>query len=463
MQRRHGNDSVYRRIDHSERQHYLRHAGGDGVGGGREGHITYYYNFTGYFTGTMTVSGQAVAVIGTTGQSTSLQSTLGSGPLGGGTTHVNAEYEPLYITDTYNYRIVRIDDILGDNLRTVGSYGSGAKQFGLPMGIQGDACRIVELQVPGTASASAVHPSPEMLFIRTYIADTYDNRIVRMDDMNGTNLTVLGSNAGPISFINPYGVSVDTYGTIYIADSRDYRIAMSDDMLGTFFTTYNAFAPGLDSPTTIVPAPPPTPIGVPTLSATVLSFANTVVGMPSAPQTVTMTNIGSAPLEISSITTGADFTQTNTCGASVTAGESCTITITFVPTASGNRTGAITVNFTSGPARTIRAKGLGTLVSVSPLSLNFGNVNAGVGGTSLPITVSNPGSAPAAISSIRLSGSPVYRLKNGCSTSLAAGSSCTLTLWFFPQSAAIYNATVTVTDGSGTAQIVSATGTGVSN
>jgi hypothetical protein len=257
---------------------------------------------------------------------------------------------------------------------------------------------------------------------------------------------------------------VDPYGTIYIADSRSYRLVMTDDMSGTFFTTYTGGSnPTFDSPTTIVPVPPSSPIAVPTISTTKLTYDNTVVGTQSATQNVTLTNIGSAPLDISGFTTGPDFTQTNTCGASVTAGQSCTISISFSPTTPGTLTESVAVNFANGPSKTIGVHGTGTLVTVSPLSINFGIVNTGIGGASTTVTVSNPGAAAAGISSIVLTGSRVYWLKNSCPASLASGASCTLTLHFFPQTNALYNAVITVTDAAGIAQKVSVTGTGGSN
>jgi dienelactone hydrolase len=67
----------------------------------------------------------------------------------------------------------------------------------------------------------------------------------------------------------------------------------------------------------------------------------------SSPQSVTLTNTGGAALSITGITiTGAfasDFSQTNTCKASVSAGMSCTITATFKPTNSGLRSARISI------------------------------------------------------------------------------------------------------------------------
>jgi hypothetical protein len=49
-----------------------------------------------------------------------------------------------------------------------------------------------------------------------------------------------------------------------------------------------------------------------------------------------MTNTGDQTLEITSIVvTSTDYAQTNTCGSTLVAGASCTLTITFSPTKTG--------------------------------------------------------------------------------------------------------------------------------
>jgi hypothetical protein len=67
---------------------------------------------------------------------------------------------------------------------------------------------------------------------------------------------------------------------------------------------------------------------------------------------VTLTNIGTTALTISAIaitgTNAGDFQQTHTCGASLAAGASCTISVTFKPTATGTR--AATVGVTDSAA-----------------------------------------------------------------------------------------------------------------
>src|SRR5439155_23219900 len=83
------------------------------------------------------------------------------------------------------------------------------------------------------------------------------------------------------------------------------------------------------------------------LSPTSLTFGNQNVATTSAAQTVTLSNSGTAALSITSVaatgTNAGDFAQSNTCGSSVNAGASCTISVTFKPTATGTRAASVAV------------------------------------------------------------------------------------------------------------------------
>jgi len=79
------------------------------------------------------------------------------------------------------------------------------------------------------------------------------------------------------------------------------------------------------------------------VSPTSLAFGNQTVGTTSSAKTVTLKNTGTAPLTISSIMATVDYAETNTCGSSLAAGGSCTISVTFHPTAKGTRPGAVII------------------------------------------------------------------------------------------------------------------------
>ena len=103
------------------------------------------------------------------------------------------------------------------------------------------------------------------------------------------------------------------------------------------------------------------------LSPRSLSFGNQQVNTPSAAQNVTLTNNGSASLTISSIALGGtnsgDFAQSNNCPSSsstLAAGASCTISVTFSPTATGSRSASlIFTDNASGSPQSVALSGTG--------------------------------------------------------------------------------------------------------
>src|SRR5918912_3218541 len=83
------------------------------------------------------------------------------------------------------------------------------------------------------------------------------------------------------------------------------------------------------------------------LTPTSLTFGAQAIGTTSAPQSITVTNTGNAGLFISSaaVPNTLDFTEVSDgcSGLTLAAGTSCTVSITFSPTASGTRSAAFTV------------------------------------------------------------------------------------------------------------------------
>jgi hypothetical protein len=108
------------------------------------------------------------------------------------------------------------------------------------------------------------------------------------------------------------------------------------------------------------------------VAPTTVNFQSQIIGVPSAAQTVTLTNSGgNASLAISSVQTTGDYSQTNNCPSSLTAGASCTITITFTPTVVGSRTGTVTVtDNAAGSPQSVNLTGAGAdfAVASSPTS-----------------------------------------------------------------------------------------------
>jgi hypothetical protein len=168
------------------------------------------------------------------------------------------------------------------------------------------------------------------------------------------------------------------------------------------------------------------------ISPTALGFGSVATGSTSAAQTVTVTNSGSAAAPVSGVSASGDFSQTNTCGSSLAAGGSCTVTVRFAPTATGSRTGNLTVT-AAGVTNTVPLSGTGVAagprLTASPSSLTFPATVVGNASASQTVTVTNEGTAAATVSGVTASGD--FSQTGNCG-SLAVGASCTVTVTFRP-------------------------------
>jgi hypothetical protein len=193
----------------------------------------------------------------------------------------------------------------------------------------------------------------------------------------------------------------------------------------------------------------------------VAADGGTPVGTTSAAQTLTLNNTGTAALIISSIAASGDFGQTNTCGSTVVVGGNCTISVTFTPTATGSRTGAITfIDNAAGSPQTVSLLGTGNpTATLSPSNLSFSSQPAGTMSTAQIMTLTNSFSTTLAITSIAAAGD--FAETNTCGTSVPAGSTCNISVAFKPSAFGSRMGTLTVTDSaSNSPQVASLSGTG---
>ncbi len=93
---------------------------------------------------------------------------------------------------------------------------------------------------------------------------------------------------------------------------------------------------------TATPTATPTP-GALTISPAKLEFAGHRLGSSSSAKTVKVTNGSGVTAIIAGMSTDGDFAQTSTCGARLAALGTCTISITFKPTAAGKLSGSLTL------------------------------------------------------------------------------------------------------------------------
>jgi hypothetical protein len=259
-----------------------------------------------------------------------------------------------------------------------------------------------------------------------------------------SSIAVTGTNATDFSQTNTCGTGLADGASCTITVT--FKPAQSGPRTASVTITDNAAG----SPQTIslsgtglVSGPNATP------SPSSLTFATQLVGTSSSAQSATLTNYGTTALSITSIAASGDFSQTNTCGSSLAAEASCTISVTFKPTQRGTRTGTLSItDNAAGSPQTVSLTGTGTVVEFNPTSLSFGSVKRGDSKT-LTTTLSNTGSTALSISGITITGSTAFSQTNTCGTSVAAGGSCTITAIFRPTGIGSFSGDVSVSDSGG--------------
>jgi hypothetical protein len=199
-----------------------------------------------------------------------------------------------------------------------------------------------------------------------------------------------------------------------------------------------------------------------------LAFPTQIVGTKSVSQTMTLTNTGQVTASISALTVGGanavEFAQSNTCQKPIVVGASCSITVNFLPRATGNRIAAITITSNAVPStQTINLSGTATVVSLSPTSLGFPARRVGTTSPPSIVGVTNVGRTSLTFSGFSITGRNAkdFAQTNNCGSSLAAGHRCSIGVTFTPSATGTRNASLSISDnGGGSPQSVTLQGTG---
>ncbi|WP_082507077.1 MULTISPECIES: choice-of-anchor D domain-containing protein [unclassified Duganella] len=200
-----------------------------------------------------------------------------------------------------------------------------------------------------------------------------------------------------------------------------------------------------------------------------LSFGGATVGQDSAALATTLSNTGTATLNIGSIavggSNGGDFRVTGGSCASNSAlspGANCTVQLVFRPSASGARSGALTVGHNAtGGSSSVALSGTGNAVAQATLSLSATALDYGALLVNAPsqrtLTLSNSGQAALNFSSIGVSGAQAgyFTLGGTCAagTPLATGANCTVVLQALPTAAGAFAASLNLASNASNANV----------
>ncbi|MGH7778442.1 MAG: choice-of-anchor D domain-containing protein [Candidatus Binataceae bacterium] len=158
-------------------------------------------------------------------------------------------------------------------------------------------------------------------------------------------------------------------------------------------------------------------------------------------------------LTVTGIATSAPFgidLQSSGCrvGATLAKGASCTVALTFTPTAAVGYSGTLDFSDSAGDVD-VALKGTGTVqpLSLSPKSIDFGRVPVEFSATSA-LAITNPNAIAVAVSSIQ-SNNPVFQQQTGaCIGSIASLASCQLGVRFTPTQEGNQSGKLSITDGA---------------
>ncbi len=280
----------------------------------------------------------------------------------------------LYIADTGNF-VIR--EVSAGTIRTIA--GNGLQGYSG----DGGAATSASLDTPIGVAVDAIG--------NIYIADSHNQRIRQI---SGGKITTIAGNgtlgysgdsgsASAAALALPRGVSVDAGGNVYVADTdnnvlRQVSAGTINTIAGTGIQGYSgdggaALLAVLNTPRAVAPsvqgnlafADSDNQL-VRAVTLPVLSFANQSAGTISPAQSLTISDTGSASLQVQSLNLSGSFSLANggSCGAlpiTVAAGSSCTVQVQFAPTAVGAFNGSVVISGAGLTPQTILLSGIGIL------------------------------------------------------------------------------------------------------
>jgi len=337
------------------------------------------------------------------------------------------------------------------------------------------------LALLGTGAGPLAVPSPSRINFGSVPVGTTPSQTIKLTNMGNqtlqiTNIALAGNN------IAQFPLSADTCSASLAAGvSCGFSITFTPSVAGAFSAAVNITdsSGNVSSAVQTIPltgnATPAAPIL--NVSPTALVFASQAIGSTSGNQTVTLSNQGSAALNISSIAVAGSSASSfaiipvgsSPCPSSgtVPAAATCTVTINFTPLSTGTKNASLSLsdNAAASP-QTVSLTGtaVGPTIGLSASSLNFGSQPAGTTSSAQTVTVTNNGATSLGISGVVLAGTNPsdFIETNNCPQSLGASGSCLITVQFHPAATGPEDraATISISDNAPQSpQTIALTGT----
>ncbi|MCO5106697.1 MAG: choice-of-anchor D domain-containing protein [Burkholderiaceae bacterium] len=321
-------------------------------------------------------------------------------------------------------------------------------------------------------------------FASTALGTTSPVQTITVVNVGGASLTFTGfvvSGAQAAEFTRPAGAAGGTCASgtaLAPGASCTVGIAFSPSALGTRSATLTIASDAANGSPAIAlsgtGAPAPAPIAQ--LTPAAQAFGDQTIGTTSPARRAVLANIGSASMSISgiAITGSAAFAiAVDNCGATLAAGASCTIDVTFTPALAGAASAALQV--ADSAAGSLHAVSLGGNGVVGPVGsptlaptalVDFGDVQLGQRSAPRQFMLGNGGGASYAISTIAIAGTDAssFAIEAGdCAAgqSIAPAASCTVSVSFAPAAIGAKAARLEIAASSGSQLSVDLRGTGL--
>ena len=189
-------------------------------------------------------------------------------------------------------------------------------------------------------------------------------------------------------------------------------------------------------------------------------FGDTEVGSTSGPVDLTVTNRGELPTGVLDVTlssgTSDDFEITaDTCAGVLAPSATCTVAVSFTPTATGELTSSLSVSATPGGSVSTDLSGTGlapAALSLDRAAVAFGAVLIGDTTDSEALTLTNKGDVASGFPSVTIQGDDADQFKivaNGCIVVVPASGTCDIEVAFAPTASGTASAELAVTGTPG--------------
>jgi hypothetical protein len=235
--------------------------------------------------------------------------------------------------------------------------GAMNPNWGHPMGaVRFDAYDSAFSNVTVNYSGGAILDSPYEAF--EFVAGAGTGNAVNGVNISNVSVQNLGTVVMQAETTGTASVSGLTASGVGVPGAYNY--GYPSNTAGAYTFNLGSGNSGWSTTPVLTAFPNPAQPGALTASPSSLAFGDVASGSTSTAQTVTVANPGSGAVSVSSVGVSGPFSQSNTCGSSIAAGGSCTVSVKFAPASGGGQAGTLTIT-TSAPGGplTIALSGVG--------------------------------------------------------------------------------------------------------